>query len=89
MQRPQAKQSGLTRLPFTIAGIARQGLSRMQRSQSVQIPGIGWFTLSLKGKLGEDERLVVESAKLKVNCRAEPDLAQDVNADQRFEYVGD
>jgi len=40
-------------------------------------------------ELDDDERLVIESARLKVNYRAQADLAADVDEDQSYEYVGD
>ena len=61
----------------------------LRDEQSVQVPGIGIFTLSLKGELDDDERLIPQSAKLKVKFRPERDLTGDVNTDQSFEYVGD
>jgi len=64
-------------------------LEELLDEQSVHIPGIGFFTFSLKGELDEGERLVTESARLKINCRAETDLTKDVNKDLSFEYVGD
>jgi len=64
-------------------------LEQLLDEQSVHVPGIGYFTLSVKGELDESERLVTESARLKVNYRAERDLMGDVNADKRFEFVGE
>jgi hypothetical protein len=63
-------------------------LEELRDEQSVHIPGIGYFTLSLKGKLDEDERLETESARLKINFRPEGDLVAGVNQDNSFEYVG-
>lgn len=63
-------------------------LEELREEQSVQVPGIGYFTLSLKGKLGDDQRLVPGSAQLKVNYRPERALTGDVNEDQGFEFVG-
>jgi len=64
-------------------------LEQLLDEQSVHVPGIGYFTLSVKGELDESERLVTESARLKVNYRAERALMGDVNADKRFEFVGE
>lgn len=64
-------------------------LEELRDEQSVQVPGMGQFTLSLKGELGDDERIVTQSVRLKVNFRPERDLAEGVNADQSFEYAGD
>lgn len=64
-------------------------LEELREEQSVQVPGVGYFTLSLKGELDEDERLLASSARLKINYRADRDLVAQANADLRFEYVGD
>ncbi len=64
-------------------------LEELLDEQSVHIPGIGYFTLSIKGKLDENERLVIETAKLKVNFRSERELLNDVNQDKRFEFAGE
>ncbi len=64
-------------------------LEELRDEHSVSVPGIGWFTLSLKGELDDNERLVTQSARLKVNLRAERSLTQDIKADQSFEYVGE
>jgi predicted histone-like DNA-binding protein len=64
-------------------------LEELRDEQSVQVPGIGRFTLSLKGELDDDQRMVTQSVRLKVNFRPERDVAEGVNADQSFEYVGD
>ncbi len=63
-------------------------LEELRDEQSVRVPGIGLLTLALKGELDDNERLVIQSARLKVNLRAEHDLTQDANANQSFEYVG-
>ncbi len=57
--------------------------------QSAHIPGIGYFTLSIQGELDENERLVTETARLKVNFRPERELSDDVNQEKRFEFVGE
>ncbi len=64
-------------------------LEELLDEQSVHVPGVGYFTLAIKGELDENERLVTETAKLKVNCRLERALVNDVNQDKRFEFVGD
>ncbi len=64
-------------------------LEELLDEQSVHVPGLGYFTLSLKGKLDENQRLVTETAKLKVNFRSERGLTSDVNQDKRFEFVGE
>lgn len=64
-------------------------LEELQEEQAVQVPGLGHFTLSLKGELDEDERLVPQSAKLKINYRADRDLLAQVNAAPSFEYAGE
>jgi nucleoid DNA-binding protein len=61
----------------------------LREEQAVQVPGIGLFTLTLRGELDEDERLVTQSARLKVSLRAERELTDGVNTGQGFEYVGD
>jgi nucleoid DNA-binding protein len=64
-------------------------LEQLLDEQSVHVPGIGYFTLVIKGDLDEQERLVPGSARLKVNYRAERELASDVNESPRFEFVGE
>jgi predicted histone-like DNA-binding protein len=64
-------------------------LEELRDEQAVKVPGIGTFTLSLKGELDADQRIVTSSVKLKVNFRPERSLAEGVNADQSFEYAGD
>jgi hypothetical protein len=64
-------------------------LEQLLDEHSVHVPGIGYFTLSIKGELDEEERLVTELAKLKVNYRAERALSDDVNQNPRFEFVGE
>jgi len=63
-------------------------LEQLLDEHAVHVPGVGYFTLSIKGDLDEDERLVTASARLKVNYRAERELADDVNQDPRFEFAG-
>jgi nucleoid DNA-binding protein len=64
-------------------------LEQLLDEQSVHLPGVGYFTLAIKGELDEDERLVPESARVKVNYRAESALTGEVNASPRFEFVGE
>jgi predicted histone-like DNA-binding protein len=64
-------------------------LEQLLDEQSVHVPGVGYFTLSIKGELDEDERLVPESAKIRINYRAEGAIMDDVNDDSRFEFVGE
>jgi hypothetical protein len=64
-------------------------LEELLDEQSVHIPGIGFFTLSVKGELDENERLVTETAKLRVNFRSERELLDDVNQGKRFEIVNE
>ncbi len=64
-------------------------LEELLDEQSVHVPGIGYFTLSTKGELDENERLVTQTAKMKVNFRSERKLSDDVNQDKRFEFVGE
>lgn len=64
-------------------------LEELRDEQSVKVPGMGQFTLSLKGKLDDDQRLVTQTVRLKVNFRPEPGLAEGLNADLGFEYVGE
>jgi len=64
-------------------------LEQLLDEHAVHVPGVGYFTLAIKGDLDEGERLVIESARIKVNYRAERDLMDDVNVDKRFEFVGE
>jgi len=64
-------------------------LEQLLDEHAVHVPGVGYFTLAIKGDLDEGERLVIESARTKVNYRAERDLMDDVNVDKRFEFVGE
>jgi hypothetical protein len=64
-------------------------LEELREEQSVQVPGLGHFTLSLKGELDEDVRLVPQSARLKINCRPERSLTEKTNAEQTYQYVAD
>ena len=63
-------------------------LEELRDEQAVKVPGFGTFSLSLKGELDADQRLVMSSVKLKVNFRPERSLTEGANADQSFEYVG-
>ena len=63
-------------------------LEELREEGAVHVPGVGRFSLSLKGNLDESERLVTQTARLKVNFRPERDLTQEVNQDQSFQYVG-
>lgn len=63
-------------------------LEELRDEQSVKIPGLGQFTLTIQGKLDENQRLVPSSARLKVNFRPDPDLAESLGQDLSFEYVG-
>ncbi len=64
-------------------------LEELLDEQSVHVPGIGYFTLAIKGKLDENERLVTKTVKMKVNFRPERKLSDNVNRDNRFEFVGE
>ena len=64
-------------------------LEQLLDEQAVHVPGIGYFTLTIKGDLDENERLVTESATLKVKFRREGALADEVNQSPRFEFVGE
>jgi hypothetical protein len=64
-------------------------LEELRDDQAVQVPGFGIFTASLKGDLDDDQRLVTQSARLRINYRPDRDLTEDANADLSFEYVGD
>ncbi len=64
-------------------------LEELREEQSVRVPGVGLFTVWLKGEVDENGRLVAGSAQLKIKYRPERDLTADVNADQHYEYVGD
>ncbi len=64
-------------------------LEELLDEQSVHVPGIGYFTLAIKGELDENERLVTETVKMKVNFRPERKLSDNVNRDNRFEFVGE
>ncbi len=78
-------------LPDVIAVMAAQRqvlLEELLDEQSVHVPGIGYFTLSIRGELDENGHLITESARLKVHCRPELDLVGDANQDVHFEFVG-
>ncbi len=49
-------------------------LEELREQQTVKVPGFGTFTVSLKGNLDENEQLIPDSAKLKVNFRPERSL---------------
>ena len=64
-------------------------LEQLLDEQSVHVPGIGYFTLSIKGDLDENGRLVTESAKLRIKYRPESTLTDEVNQNPRFEFEGE
>ena len=64
-------------------------LEELRDEQAVRVPGMGRFSLSLKGQLGDDQRLVTGSAQIKINFQAERALVGDVNEDLTFEFVGE
>lgn len=85
----QKAARGLADVAAVFIAAAEVLREELRDEQAVQVPGIGIFTLTLRGELDEDERLVTQSAQLKVSLRAERGLTNDVSANQSFEYVGD
>ncbi len=85
----QKAARGLADVAAVFIAAAEVLLEELRDEQSVQVPGIGTFTLTLKGELDENERLVTQSARLKLNLCAERNLAEGVNANQDFEHVDD
>jgi nucleoid DNA-binding protein len=63
-------------------------LEELLEKQSVQMPGLGTFTLSIQGELDDKERLISQSARLNINYRPQRSLRRDVNQNPRFERIG-
>jgi len=64
-------------------------LEALREDQAVQVRGIGTFSVTLKGELDENERLVIQTAKLHIDLRAENDLREGLSIGQHYEYVGE
>ncbi len=64
-------------------------LEELREGRGVLLPGIGAISTSLKGELDEDQWLVVQNARLRVNLRPSPDLAHDLHHQLSFKYAGE
>jgi hypothetical protein len=85
----QKAARGLADVAATFIAMREVLLEELREKQAVHVPGLCQITLVLNGELDEDQRLVTQSARLRMSLRAESDLATGVNFGQRFEYVGD
>jgi hypothetical protein len=72
-----------------LAAVRAELVAGLRDEQAVHVPGLGHFTLTIDGELDQDERLVAETACLKIHFRPERKLAGDVNAAQRYQFVGE
>lgn len=88
-QRRVAEKAGLEESQVAAVLDAARAvlLEELREQQTVKMPELGTFSVSLKGDLNEGEQLVADSAKLKINFRPERSLMESFEKDLNYERV--